>query len=290
MGDPATGQSISINLGATSTNSLSASVSVAVVHCPPGGSLAALEVAFRNDPADTWSVVHAADTPWPGGDADGCTSGDPTAASTAFAWTLASGASGNRTVYASFKHGQDAVFAQDSITFTAPVTDSTPPTIGYVLNPAAPDGDNSWYKSNVTLTWTVTENESPGSLVKTGCLNQNITADQLETTYSCSATSSGGSAGPVSVSIKRDGTLPTLAAGLNPSSPDGLLGWYTSAPTVTWTCDDNLSGVVTCPSGSTLADGAISPTARPSSTMQETSRHPLGTPASMSTQWRRLSL
>jgi hypothetical protein len=89
--------------------------------------------------------------------------------------------------------------------------DTTAPDIQYTLNPASADGANGWYKSNVTLTWTVTENESQSSLVKTGCDDQNITADQQETTYSCSATSDGGSAGPVSVTIKRDATIPTVS-------------------------------------------------------------------------------
>jgi hypothetical protein len=89
-------------------------------------------------------------------------------------------------------------------------TDTTPPAIGYTLNPASPDGANGWYKSDVTLTWTVTENESPSSLLKTGCVDQNITSDQLATTYSCSATSDGGSAGPVNVTLKRDATAPSL--------------------------------------------------------------------------------
>jgi hypothetical protein len=93
----------------------------------------------------------------------------------------------------------------------APPGDSTPPVISHTLNPPTPNGNNGWYKSNVSLTWTVTENESPSSLVKTGCVDQNITTDQQATTYSCSATSNGGSAGPQSVTIKRDATQPDVS-------------------------------------------------------------------------------
>src|SRR5215211_7238209 len=84
-----------------------------------------------------------------------------------------------------------------TVTVAVPTpSDTTPPDISYVLNPASPNGNNGWYNSgNVSLTWTVTENESAASLVKTGCVDQNITADQAATTYSCSATSDGGSAG-----------------------------------------------------------------------------------------------
>jgi hypothetical protein len=111
-----------------------------------------------------------------------------------------------------------------------------------VLNPASPDGNNSWYKSNVTLTWTVIEDESPASLVKTGCVDQNITADQFETTYSCSATSDGGSAGPVEVKIKRDATDPEVSLVGGPA--DGgeyYFGFVPAAPTCT--ASDATSGL-----------------------------------------------
>ncbi len=124
--------------------------------------------------------------------------------------------------------------------------DSTPPVISYVLTPGSPDGNNDWYKSNVALVWTVTEAESPGSLGKTGCVNQSITADQAATTYSCSATSTGGSAGPVSVTIKRDATAPSAATTLN-SLPNGSNDWYTTSPAWRTNGADNLSGLVNDP-------------------------------------------
>jgi hypothetical protein len=103
--------------------------------------------------------------------------------------------------------------------------DTTAPVIGYTLNPASPDGSNGWYKSNVSLTWTVTENESASSLKKTGCVDQNITSDQAATTYSCSASSDGGSAAEQSVTIKRDGSAPNAPTAttdpLNPVANSG---------------------------------------------------------------------
>lgn len=154
-------------------------------------------------------------------------------------------------------NGTDGTFNLDPASFTVNVaaaapSDTTAPEISYVLNPAAPDGTNDWYKSNVTLTWTVTENESAASLVKTGCVDQNITADQASTTYSCSATSDGGSAGPVNVTIKRDATAPTVAytsaaPGAGGSAPNAA-GWYTSNVEATFTATDNLSGFGSGPS------------------------------------------
>jgi hypothetical protein len=128
-----------------------------------------------------------------------------------------------------------------------PPSDSTPPSIGYVLAPASPDGDNGWYKSNVSLTWTVSEPESPSSLQKTGCIDQNITSDQQEQTYSCSASSDGGSAGPVNVSIKRDATAPTIVrnASADSCSVPGDNGWCRGAQTAGFSAEDATSGLAT---------------------------------------------
>jgi hypothetical protein len=115
-----------------------------------------------------------------------------------------------------------------------PPADTTAPTIGYTLTPGIPDGNNGWYKSNVTLTWTVTDPES--AVTKTGCVDQNITSDQAATTYSCSATSAGGSAGPESVTIKRDGSAPNApTATTNPADPiDNSGGFFKDTVTVSY--------------------------------------------------------
>ena len=118
--------------------------------------------------------------------------------------------------------------------------ENTPPVISYTLDPATPDGNNGWYRSDVTLTWIVTEPESPESLVKTDCVDQSITTDQDETTYSCSATSDGGSAGPVEVTIKRDATSPVTSVTEVSDGDEYLLG---AVPTAGCLTTDGLSGV-----------------------------------------------
>lgn len=140
---------------------------------------------------------------------------------------------------------EDSTATAITVHVVAPA-DTTPPIISYALTPGSPDGNNGWYRSNVALVWTVTEAESPGSLAKTGCLDQSITTDQDATTYSCSATSSGGSAGPVSVTIKRDATAPSAETTLD-DGPNGSNDWYTTAPDWTTDGEDGLSGLVTDP-------------------------------------------
>ncbi len=110
--------------------------------------------------------------------------------------------------------------------------DTTPPVITPIVTGTM--GLNGWYTGDVTLKWTVVEPETPESLVKTLCVDQSITTDQGATTYSCSATSVGGSTGPVTVTIKRDAT-PTISCSAAPGviwSPNGKLMPVTVALTI----------------------------------------------------------
>jgi hypothetical protein len=233
-------QSISLNGGAATTSSLSATANVAVKHCPPGGDLKGIEVAFRNDSGDPWTVVHAANTDWPGSDADGCTSGEPTSPTTGFSWTLASGGDGNRTVFARFKHGSDEAFAQDSIAFEAPPSDTTAPVI--TPNISGTLGNNGWYVSDVTVSWTVTDNESSISS-NSGCDSTTINVDTAGTTLTCTATSAGGTE-TKSVTIKRDATPPT--ASVTPTPAANTFGWNNTNVTVSFSGSDGLSGIDFC--------------------------------------------
>jgi hypothetical protein len=147
---------------------------------------------------------------------------------------------GSQTASCSYTDG-GGLGAQAEETYS--IVDPSAPVIGYTLNPATPDGNNGWYKGNVTLTWNVSEPQSPNSLQKTGCDDQNITADQAETTYSCSATSAGGSAAQVDVKIKRDGTAPTVVT--NGTATGALSnGWYTTEVSQPFRASDALSGLV----------------------------------------------
>lgn len=131
-----------------------------------------------------------------------------------------------------------------SASATYSIVDPSAPEISYTLNPASPDGKGGWYQSDVTLTWTVTEDESPSSLQKTGCVDQAITADQAETSYTCSASSAGGSATEKSVSIKRDATAPVDITFVGGPTGDFYYGNHPGAPTCE--ASDLGSGLDTC--------------------------------------------
>jgi hypothetical protein len=205
-----------------------------------GGVTAGGQYAKGSVPAATCNVTDAED-------------GNSSFAATLSAITgpYASDGIGSQTASCSYTDAGGLV-ASASATYS--IIDGSAPDISYVLNPATPDGQNDWYTSDVTLTWTVSEPESPNSLQKTGCDDQSITADQQAVTYSCSATSAGGSSGPVSVSIKRDATAPTIGHSVTGTAGDN--GWYTSDVTVHFTCGDDTSGVASCTPDTPLGEGA----------------------------------
>jgi len=136
-----------------------------------------------------------------------------------------------------------------------PPSDATPPVITPTVTGTL--GNNSWYVSNVAVSWSVTDAESAISSTS-GCGTSNVTSDTAGVTFTCSATSAGGTASQ-SVTIKRDATPPTIQATTTPGSP-AASGWYniaTGAPTVSFFCHDDTSGLDgPCPSPVTPGAGA----------------------------------
>jgi len=124
---------------------------------------------------------------------------------------------------------------------TAPVI--TPNVVG-TLN-----GD--WYTSDVNVSWTVTEPTSP--MTSTGCSATSVTTDTNGTTFTCSATSAGGTT-TQSVTIKRDATPPTVVPTVVGTL--GSNGWYTSDVNVSWTVTEPTSPMTStgCSATSVTAD------------------------------------
>jgi hypothetical protein len=97
-------------------------------------------------------------------------------------------------------------------------------------------GNNGWYTSDVSVSFTTTDPTS-GVASSSGCAASTVTADDAGTTYHCSASNGAGLEADVSVTVKRDGTAPSV-------SINGATS-YTVAQTVTVSCtiNDNLSGI-----------------------------------------------
>jgi hypothetical protein len=123
-------------------------------------------------------------------------------------------------------------------TFTVnPPPDSTPPVV--TPNVSGTLGNNGWYIGNVTVSWTVTDNESAVGTT-TGCGTTVISTDTAGQTLTCTATSAGGTASN-SVTVKRDVTPPSITGSRSPAA-NGF-GWNNSDVTVSFTCSDALSGL-----------------------------------------------
>ncbi|HEY9355051.1 MAG TPA: PxKF domain-containing protein [Arthrobacter sp.] len=145
---------------------------------------------------------------------------------------------GSQTASCSYTDG-GGLTVSSSVTYN--IVDGSAPEIGYTLSPATPDGLAGWYRSEVELKWTVTESDSPSTLSKVGCEDQTVALDQLPGDFACSATSGGGSAGPVTVSIKKDGTAPTVGY-TGATGTLGNDGWYLSDVLAEFTATDATSG------------------------------------------------
>jgi hypothetical protein len=116
------------------------------------------------------------------------------------------------------------------------VSDTTPPEITYEIDGEL--GNNDWYVSDVTVTWTVTDPESTVTSTD-GCDPTTITEDTEGVTLTCTATSEGGE-NSVSVTIKRDATNPEITA------TQGEVYIIGSSPTSDAECDDAMSGISSC--------------------------------------------
>ena len=70
-------------------------------------------------------------------------------------------------------------------------------------------GTQDWYRSDVSVSWEVSDPDSP---VAFDCPPATVTADTAGTTFTCSATSGGGTT-TVSTTVKRDTVAPVITCG-----------------------------------------------------------------------------
>jgi len=122
---------------------------------------------------------------------------------------------------------------------TSASADSTPPLITPTLEGTA--GNDGWYKSDVAVSWGVTDPES-GIASKTGCDPITLSSDTAGQTLTCSATNGAGLANSVSVAVKIDKTLPVITI-TAPQANYNLLQREQVA--ASYACSDALSGVKT---------------------------------------------
>jgi hypothetical protein len=127
--------------------------------------------------------------------------------------------------------------------------DKTPPTISHTQSPAA--NGNGWNNSNVTVTFTCGDALSGVA----SCTDpQTVTTEGQGQAVTGTATDNAGNTATDPATVSIDTTPPTIT-GAPDRSPDAN-GWYNHDVTVTFSCDDSLSGVATCGPTATLGEGA----------------------------------
>lgn len=219
----------------------------------PGVSIA---VSGCNDPptanAGADQTVHLAGGPTASVQLDGSGSSDPDGDPLSYSWAeqggsglTASGASprvtlglGVHTFQLTVDDGRGGT-ATDSVVVT--VDDPTPPVVTPVVTGTQ---HNGWYTSDVHVSFTVADPESPIAS-PSGCDPVTVTTDTTGQTFTCTASSAAPSPGSASVTVKRDATAPVVAF-------SGVQSSYALTDTVAITCSatDATSGVAsaTCPS------------------------------------------
>jgi probable HAF family extracellular repeat protein len=100
----------------------------------------------------------------------------------------------------------------------AVATDTTPPVVTANIKGAL--GADGWYTGDVTIGWTVADLES--AITSAPCVGSTVTTDTAGTTFTCTATSTGGST-TQSITIRRRtpavaGVTPTITATATPTA------------------------------------------------------------------------
>jgi hypothetical protein len=103
-----------------------------------------------------------------------------------------------------------------------------PPSI--TLNVSGQEGDNGWYRSDVTVSWTISD--PTGISTSSGCEPQTLTSDTSGTTLTCSASNRAKPplSNSVSVTIKIDRIAPRLTGvSVTPGDGRNLLRWRSTS-------------------------------------------------------------
>jgi sugar lactone lactonase YvrE len=128
-----------------------------------------------------------------------------------------------------------------------PPADSTPPVVEPVISGLS--GNAGWYRGDVAVSWNVHDAESSISS-SDGCGSSQVTADTAGVTFTCTATSTGGTA-TQSITIRRDATAPTIVPGSASPAPSAA-GWNLSDVALPFTTGDAMSGVANASASSPL--------------------------------------
>ena len=127
--------------------------------------------------------------------------------------------------------------------------DTSAPVVSYTLSGTA--GTNGWYRSNVTIHWSATD---PEGVTSSTCVIAQLVSTEGAATYSCTATSHGGTA-TGQVTLKIDKTPPQVTAA-TPERVADAGGWYNHPVAVAFAGTDATSGIAACDRPTYASDSA----------------------------------
>lgn len=139
----------------------------------------------------------------------------------------------------------------DSAGATYSIVDTTAPLITFVSRSPEANG-NGWNNSDVTVTWSCSD---AGSGVVAATVSQTLSAEGADQSVTGVCKDHAGNTASDTVGgIYIDKTAPTISAAITAGTP-GSNGWYVSDVTVSFSCQDALSGI---PAGACPADQLLS--------------------------------
>jgi hypothetical protein len=139
---------------------------------------------------------------------------------------------------------------------SAPMTvtaDTTPPVTSLATEPGSPNGSNGWFKQS-SVAFTLSASDSGSGVAQTSYSVDGAEAKAYGSAVTISTPGDhtvsywskdkiGNEEAHHTAHIKIDASAPETSLALQPSSPNGSNGWYTSSPTFTLSSSDATSGV-----------------------------------------------
>jgi hypothetical protein len=131
--------------------------------------------------------------------------------------------------------------------------DKTPPQI--LVAPTPPANERGWHNGTVTLTYNCTDALSG---VASCTPAQTPAGEGANQTFTGTVVDVADNRAETTATLNIDKTAPTIAASVTPAANGN--GWHRVDPTVSFACEDGLSGLLSCPEPITVShEGADQP-------------------------------
>lgn len=123
--------------------------------------------------------------------------------------------------------------------------DKTPPVINTTVMPLP--NSSGWNNSDVILNYTCSDNLSG---IATCPVSNSLTLEGAGQVITATATDIADNSSVANDTVNLDKTAPVISSTIIPAA--NLNGWHNADITLSYTCNDTLSGIVTCPTPTTL--------------------------------------